>query len=127
MRAIFSHCIPADRTFYGKGDGHGQGAYPLTALFEGLACLEGGAKLTLHYTDVAPPAVMLAVTRFHHIIPYSEGGPSDHDNIAPVCKDRHRRIRTLSLQEFRDKLNLDRFFEDSCKKPDGVRLRELIR
>ena len=43
------------------------------ALFEGLAHLEGGAKQTLHYTDVAPALVILAVTRggnhiFGHVI-----------------------------------------------------------
>lgn len=47
---------------------------------------------------------------FHHIMPFSEGGPTNIDNIAPVCKEHHRRIRTLSLQEFRDKLELDHFF-----------------
>lgn len=35
----------------------------ITALFEGLARLEGGAKQTLHYTDVAPAFVIMAVTR----------------------------------------------------------------
>jgi len=45
----------------------------ITALFEGLTHLEGGAKLTLHYTDVAPALVILAVTRggnhiFGHVI-----------------------------------------------------------
>jgi CRISPR-associated protein Cst2 len=43
------------------------------ALFEGLAHLEGGAKQTLHYTDVSPALVMLAVTKggnhiFGHVI-----------------------------------------------------------
>lgn len=43
------------------------------ALFEGLAHLEGGAKQTLHYTDVAPAWAVLAVTRggnhmFGHVI-----------------------------------------------------------
>jgi len=43
------------------------------ALFEGLAHLEGGAKQTLHYTDVTPALVVLAVTRggnhiFGHIV-----------------------------------------------------------
>ncbi|CAG1014441.1 hypothetical protein ANRL4_05213 [Anaerolineae bacterium] len=43
------------------------------ALFEGLAQLEGGAKQTLHYTDVAPVVTVLAVTKggnhiFGHII-----------------------------------------------------------
>jgi CRISPR-associated protein Cst2 len=42
-------------------------------LFEGLACLEGGAKQTLHYTDVAPAFGILAITRggnhiFGHIV-----------------------------------------------------------
>ncbi len=43
------------------------------ALFEGLAQLEGGAKQTLHYTDVAPSLVILAVTKggnhiFGHVV-----------------------------------------------------------
>lgn len=46
----------------------------ITALFEGLARLEGGAKLTLHYTDVSPPVVMLAVTKGgNHIFGYVFG------------------------------------------------------
>ena len=45
----------------------------VSALFEGLARLEGGAKQTLHYTDVAPAIVFMAVTKggnhiFNHII-----------------------------------------------------------
>jgi len=45
----------------------------LTMLFEGMARLEGGAKQTLHYTDVAPALVILAVTKggnhiFGHVI-----------------------------------------------------------
>ncbi len=35
----------------------------IASLFEGLAQLEGGAKLTLHYTDVMPPFVIMAVTK----------------------------------------------------------------
>jgi CRISPR-associated protein Cst2 len=45
----------------------------ISALFEGLAHLEGGAKQTLHYTDVAPVLAILAVTKggnhiFGHVI-----------------------------------------------------------
>ncbi len=45
----------------------------ISALFEGMAQLEGGAKQTLHYTDVAPSLVVLAVTKggnhiFGHVI-----------------------------------------------------------
>lgn len=35
----------------------------VNALLDGLSRLEGGAKLTLHYTDVNPPLVILAVTK----------------------------------------------------------------
>ncbi len=35
----------------------------VAALFEGLSMLDGGAKQALHYTDVAPPLVLLAVTK----------------------------------------------------------------
>jgi CRISPR-associated protein Cst2 len=49
------------------------------ALFEGMARLEGGAKQTLHYTDVAPAMVALAVTKggnhiFGHIIGANDRG-----------------------------------------------------
>jgi len=45
----------------------------ITTLFEGMARLDGGAKQTLHYTDVAPVVVILGVTKggnhiFGHVI-----------------------------------------------------------
>ncbi len=45
----------------------------IKALFEGLAHLEGGAKQTLHYTDVAPALAIMAVTKggnhmFGHVV-----------------------------------------------------------
>ena len=45
----------------------------VSTLFEGLAHLEGGAKQTLHYTDVAPALVIMAVTKggnhiFGHVV-----------------------------------------------------------
>jgi len=45
----------------------------LAALFEGFSRLEGGAKQTIHYTDVSPSFVMMAVTKggnhiFGHVI-----------------------------------------------------------
>jgi CRISPR-associated protein Cst2 len=51
----------------------------VTTLFEGLAQLEGGAKQTLHYTDVAPVVTALAVTKggnhiFGHIIGANDKG-----------------------------------------------------
>jgi CRISPR-associated protein Cst2 len=45
----------------------------ISALFEGLSCMEGGAKQAIHYTDVTPTLVILAVTKggnniFGHVI-----------------------------------------------------------
>lgn len=49
----------------------------ITSLFEGLAKLEGGAKQTLHYTDVAPSIVILAVTKGgNHIFGHAVGANS---------------------------------------------------
>jgi hypothetical protein len=59
---------------------------------------------------------------FHHIKPFSEDGPTEIANIGAVCKEHHRRIRTLSLSEFRDQLAMDRFFEH----PDQRRLDDLL-
>ncbi len=56
----------------------------IATLFEGLACLEGGAKQALHYTDVAPVLAIMAVTRggnhiFGHIVgANSRGLPELH-------------------------------------------------
>jgi hypothetical protein len=50
---------------------------------------------------------------FHHIKPFSEDGATEIANIGAVCKEHHRRIRTLSLSEFRDQLSMARFFEHS--------------
>ncbi|MBW2306944.1 MAG: type I-B CRISPR-associated protein Cas7/Cst2/DevR [Deltaproteobacteria bacterium] len=52
---------------------HDERVRRISALFKGLVHLEGGAKLALHYTDVAPAFVILAVTNggnhiFGHII-----------------------------------------------------------
>ncbi|MDF9408712.1 MAG: hypothetical protein A4E52_01164 [Pelotomaculum sp. PtaB.Bin013] len=47
----------------------------VTTLFEGMATLDGGAKQTLHYTDITPPVVILAVTRGgNHVFGYVIGG-----------------------------------------------------
>lgn len=59
---------------------------------------------------------------FHHIRPFSEDGPTEIANIGAVCKDHHRRIRTLSLSEFRDQLAMARFFEH----PEPCRLDDLL-
>lgn len=56
----------------------------IMALLDGLAQLEGGAKQTIHYTDVAPPLVILAVTKGgNHIFGHTVGTDS---NRLPVVK-----------------------------------------
>jgi len=59
---------------------------------------------------------------FHHIKPFSEEGPTEVANIGAVCKDHHRRIRTLSLSEFRDQLAMSEFFAN----PEPRRLDDLL-
>lgn len=51
----------------------------IQALFSGLALLEGGAKQTLHYTDVSPVVVVMAVTKggnhiFGHVVGANRSG-----------------------------------------------------
>ncbi len=57
---------------------------------------------------------------FHHIKPFSQDGPTNKDNIAPVCKQHHRRIGTMSLQEYRDKIRLGVFFQGNPKYLNDV-------
>lgn len=52
---------------------HAQRVERIKALFEGMAQIEGGAKQTLHYTDVSPSLLILAVTKggnhiFYHAV-----------------------------------------------------------
>lgn len=54
-----------------------------------------------------------AEVEYHHIKPFSEEGPTEIANIGAVCKEHHRRIRTLALSEFRDQLSIAQFFEHS--------------
>lgn len=56
------------------------------------------------------------VVEYHHIKPFSEDGPTTPDNIAPVCRKHHLTIGTMSLQEYRDKLALEAFFQDGEPK-----------
>lgn len=57
---------------------------------------------------------------FHHIRPFSDDGPTSLDNMAPVCKRHHRGIGTMSLQEYRDKLDLGQLFQGEPKYLDDV-------
>jgi CRISPR-associated protein Cst2 len=60
------------------------------ALLDGLAQLEGGAKQTIHYTDVAPPLVVLAVTK---------GGNHVFGHVVGVNNNRLPTMKTAALEE----------------------------
>jgi hypothetical protein len=53
---------------------------------------------------------------YDHVWPYSEGGPSEIENIAAVCKKHNREKGSLTLGEYRDRLELRRFFEGAKKR-----------
>ncbi|MFZ0168983.1 MAG: HNH endonuclease [Candidatus Dormiibacterota bacterium] len=53
---------------------------------------------------------------FDHIDPYSHDGPSAISNIAAVCKKHNHEKGTLSLGEYRDRLELRAFFEGVPKR-----------
>ena len=53
---------------------------------------------------------------YDHIHPYAEGGVSTIANIAAVCKKHNREKGTLTLSEYRDRLDLRAFFEGATKR-----------
>jgi hypothetical protein len=59
---------------------------------------------------------------FDHIRPFSQGGPSELDNIAPMCAKHNREKSTLSLFDFRTKLRLQNFFDTG----DRLTLKHLL-
>lgn len=54
--------------------------------------------------------------QFDHIHPFAEGGTSEPANIGAVCRKHNREKGTLSLSEYRDRLDLRRFFEGAKKR-----------
>lgn len=59
---------------------------------------------------------------YHHIRPFSLGGPTEEANLAPVCSDHHKRIGTLSILEFRARLEMEEFFSSS----DPIKLDDIL-
>jgi hypothetical protein len=53
--------------------------------------------------------------QFDHIKAYSEGFPSELNNIAPMCAQHNREKGTLSLEDFRTKLRMNKFFATGDK------------
>ena len=50
-------------------------------------------------------------THFDHIRAYSTGGPTELNNIAPMCKEHNLAKGALPLEDFRTKLRIAKFFE----------------
>jgi hypothetical protein len=48
---------------------------------------------------------------FDHIKAFSSGGPTELNNIAPMCKDHNLAKGALPLEDFRTKLRIAKFFE----------------
>ncbi len=59
---------------------------------------------------------------FDHIRAYALGGPSELDNIAPMCEFHNKSKGMLPLEDYRTKLRLERFFA----KGDRLTLRDLL-
>jgi hypothetical protein len=59
---------------------------------------------------------------YHHIKPFSFGGATELENLAPVCSDHHKRIGTMSILEFRARLEMEEFFDS----PDPRRLDHIL-
>ena len=72
----------------------GQRIERIAALFEGLSRLEGGAKQALHYTDVAPPFLMLAVTAGGNHI-FNRVVEADQRGLPHVNSDTLREVLTV--------------------------------
>jgi hypothetical protein len=59
---------------------------------------------------------------FDHIKAFVSGGPSDLDNIAPMCEEHNKGKGTLPLEDYRIKLRLEDFFSTG----DRLTLRHLL-
>lgn len=62
---------------------------------------------------------------FDHIQAFTLDGVSELDNIAPMCQDHNRQKGTLSLADFRVKLQLNEFFQRGDRLTVGHLLRYL--
>ncbi len=57
---------------------------------------------------------------FHHIRPFIFSEDTSMDNMAPVTKRIHRKMGLLCITEFKDKLELDKFFGNEEKRLDDI-------
>ena len=59
---------------------------------------------------------------YHHIKPFSQYGATEISNLAPICREHHKRIGTLSILEFRARLEMEDFFIN----PEPRRLDDIL-
>ena len=87
-------------------------AHSLFALCVFSPCLSSAAS------TIASPWGRTATGRleFDHIIPRAAGGPTTLENMAAVCRKHNRQKGTMSLAEYRDYLELRRFFDSEGPK-----------
>jgi hypothetical protein len=62
------------------------------------------------------------VVQFDHILAFAHGGPSELDNIAPMCEMHNKQKGAMPLEDFRVSLRLKQFFTEG----DGLTLRNLL-
>jgi hypothetical protein len=60
--------------------------------------------------------------QFDHIRAFAHGGPSELDNIAPMCETHNKMKGTLPLEDFRISLRLKEFFNEG----DALTLQDLL-
>src|SRR5438105_2793380 len=52
------------------------------------------------------------VVQFDHILAFAHSGPSELDNIAPMCEMHNKQKGTMPLEDFRVSLRLKQFFTE---------------
>ncbi|MDZ4182726.1 MAG: HNH endonuclease, partial [Candidatus Cloacimonadaceae bacterium] len=53
---------------------------------------------------------------FDHIFAFAKGGPTELNNIAPMCEHHNKSKGTLALEDYRNKLELGEFFNQGDKQ-----------
>lgn len=64
---------------------------------------------------------------FDHIDPFSKVEKTYLENIAPVCKNHNLAKKDMSLSEYRDKLNMEKFFKQFDSINSQVKLNDILK
>jgi len=63
---------------------------------------------------------------YDHIVPFVKTEDSSLDNIAPVCKKHNLAKKDMSLSEYRDKLEIEKLFEEKENIGEQVKLNDIL-